>query len=111
MKYFRNANFISWVGKNMQFYFFVRKGKTRVGGSVNHGIKNSSPYYILFYLNANIHTGVPCFNRLGDVTVENQTNGCFYPCATIVCVCMCACARARVCVCVCLILHKSKLRG
>ena len=27
----------------MQFYFFVGKGKTRVGGSVNHGIKNSSP--------------------------------------------------------------------
>ena len=43
MKYFRYANFIFWIGKDMQFYFFVGKGKTRVGGSVNHGIKNSSP--------------------------------------------------------------------
>ena len=45
MKYFRNANFISWVGKDRQFYFFVGKGKITVGGSVNHGIKNLSPYH------------------------------------------------------------------
>ena len=43
MKYYRNGNFIFWVGEGKQFYFFVGKGKTRVGGSVNHGIKNSSP--------------------------------------------------------------------
>ena len=49
MKYFRIANFISWVGKNRQFYFFVGKGKTRVGGSVNHGIKNSSPKRFILY--------------------------------------------------------------
>ena len=30
----------------MQFYFFVGKGKTRVDGSVNHGIKNLSPYWL-----------------------------------------------------------------
>ena len=46
MKYFRNANFIFWVGKDMQFYFLAGKGKTRVGGSVNHKAKNS-----LLYLN------------------------------------------------------------
>ena len=46
---FRSANFIFWVGKNMQFYFFVGKGETRVGGSVNHGIKNSSPYYQMYF--------------------------------------------------------------
>ena len=40
---FRNGNFIFWVGEGKQFYFFVGKGKTRVGGSVNHGIKNLSP--------------------------------------------------------------------
>ena len=43
MKYYRNGNFIFWVGEGKQFYFFVGKGKTRVGGSVNHGIKNLSP--------------------------------------------------------------------
>ena len=37
----------------MQFYFFVGKGKTRVGGSVNHGIKNSSPYLTLGFQNHN----------------------------------------------------------
>ena len=35
---------ILFLGRRVQtILFFVRKGKTRVGGSVNHGIKNSLP--------------------------------------------------------------------
>ena len=39
MKYFRNANFIFFGLKVYAILFFVGKGKTRVGGSMNHEIK------------------------------------------------------------------------